>query len=102
MDGGYNGSNKMKGPTVARSRADRKSKSVARARHENINGRLKIFRILDDIFRGNPGNAVTEENKFGTCDKKHQWSFAAVAVIVQLGFELDGGLYGIDYNVKYD
>lgn len=104
VDGGYNGSDKMKGPTVAKSRSDRKQKSVARGRHENVNRRLKCFSILDNVFRGPTGRPVTETTSATGKNEpeKHQWAFATVAVIIQLGFELDGGLYPVEYNVKYD
>lgn len=101
VDGGYNGNDKMKGPTVARCRKDRQQKSVVRGRHENVNSRLKNYRVLDDIFRSDPGSDLvngTEAND----EEKHRWCFNAVAVIVQLGFELDEPLYSVEYKVRYD
>jgi DDE superfamily endonuclease len=48
-------------------------KRLARARHEDVNGRLKRFDILSDRFRHN----VT----------KHKIAFEAVCVLVQYNFE---------------
>lgn len=93
-DGGYRGHNKLMAPTVATSRVDRKAKSVVRGRHENINGRLKIFNVLVVPFRhSNPRNQM--HNKHGAC-------FDAIAVITQLKLENGESLYDVDYDVTYD
>ena len=93
-DGGYIGHHKLMAPTVATSRDDRKTKSVVRGRHENINGRLKIFNVLVVPFRHlNPRHEMHE---------KHRVCFEAVAVITQMKLESGEGLYDIDYDVTYD
>jgi hypothetical protein len=88
VDRGYKGHEKFKTPQVSQSRKDRSQKNTVRARHENINGRLKKFAVLDSVFRHDLG--------------KHQSCFYAVATITQLGFEMEGGLYDVEYNVRYD
>jgi hypothetical protein len=90
-DRGYNGDDCLMNPDVAQSRDDRIQKSQVRGRHEIVNGRLKNFSILNDVFR------TTGEKMF----KKHGLAFGAVAVIVQLGFELHGHLYDVKYNANY-
>lgn len=89
VDARYQGDDQLKNPSVAQSREDRKQKGKVRARHENVNGCLKKFDVLNGIFRHDP------KEKHGTC-------FNAVAVITQLQFELEGGLYSVDYNARYD
>jgi hypothetical protein len=93
VDKGYQGDERLKNPLIAQSQEDRIQKSRVRARHEIVNGRLKNFRILDDVFRSCTGNVDTAE--------KHALAFQAVAVIVQLGFELHGHLYDVKYNANY-
>lgn len=53
----------------------RRFKKRVRARHENVNARLKAFKILSDRFR----HSI----------KKHQMVFEAVCVIVQ--YDMDNG-----------
>jgi DDE superfamily endonuclease len=48
-------------------------KRIARARHEDVNGRLKRFEILTDRFRHHVS--------------KHKIAFEAVCVLVQYSFE---------------
>jgi hypothetical protein len=90
-DAGYRGDLLMN-PNVAQSSDDRVDKSHVRGRHETVNGRLKNFNILDDVFR------TTGPDMF----EKHGLAFGAVAVIVQLGFELHGHLYDVHYNANYN
>jgi hypothetical protein len=90
-DRGYRGDDRLMNPDVAQSREARIQKSQVRGRHEIVNGRLKNFNILDDVFR------TTGEDLF----EKHGLAFRAVAVIVQLGFELHGHLYDVEYNANY-
>jgi hypothetical protein len=52
-----------------------------------VNSRLKIFRILDDVFRHQLS--------------RHGDAFQAVAVIVQLGFDLHGPMYDVEYDATY-
>lgn len=88
VDKGYQGDDKFKNPCISQSRNDRTQKSRVRARHENVNGVLKKFAVLDDVFRHKP--------------EKHQVCFDAVAVIAQLRFELDSPMYDVKYNAEYD
>jgi DDE superfamily endonuclease len=92
VDRGYRGDGALMNPDVSQSRKDRIQKGNVRARHEIVNGRLKSFRILSDVFR------TTGEDLFN----KHGLAFRAVAVIVQLGFELHGHLYDVTYNASYN
>ena len=55
-------------------------KSRARARHESLNGRLKMFDCLNNTFRHS--------------SEKHQIAFEAVCVLVQ--YQLDNGAYLFD------
>jgi DDE superfamily endonuclease len=62
----------------------RKSKSRARARHEQINRRLKNFECLHQLFRHNP--------------VKHSDVFWSVAVIVQLSlFHSEKTIWNVNY-----
>ena len=79
----------MKNPDIAQSRADRRQKGKVLACHENVNGKLIKFAVLDDVFRHN-------------LMAKHEMCFNVVAVITQLRFQLNGRLYGVEYNVQYD
>jgi hypothetical protein len=90
VDKGYGGDNKLKSPQVNSSQQQRKEKAGVRARHENVNSRLKIYNVLNIPFRHlNPRNAMME---------KHGMCFNAIAVITQLKFESGEKLY----DVKYD
>ena len=91
VDAGYQGDDKFKNPNISQSREDRKQKSKVRARHENVNSRLKNFAVLDSIFRHNKDRI-----------SKHRMCFDAVGVITQLGFEFDGHLYDVEYNATYN
>ena len=92
-DSGYAG-DQLKTPTVATSRRERKMKSVARGRHENVNGSLKVFNVLNAPFRHlKPRDKVL---------KKHGICFTAVAVITQLKFKLCGVAYTVNYDVTYE
>ena len=86
-DAVYNGENQLKNPKVAQSEDARQQKSKVRGRGEGVNGRLKVFRILDDTFRHQRS--------------KHAWAFMAAAVIVQLGFDIHGPMYKVEYDVEY-
>ena len=50
VDGGYKGDHKMKNPSVGMNSKERKKKSIARAQHEAVNGRLKQFGVLTTHF----------------------------------------------------
>ena len=69
-DGGYK-DDKCRVPDDIVSRADARAKDRSRSRHETINGKLKRFGCLAQIWR-HPR-------------EQHKSAFAAVAVIVQLG-----------------
>jgi hypothetical protein len=86
-DAVYVGEEKFKAPKVGQSRADRIQKNKVRARQETMNSRLKIFRILDDVFRHQLS--------------RHGDAFRAAAVIVQLGFDLHGPMYDVEYDATY-
>lgn len=80
-DTGLEGNHKLRLMAQALTRNKRKQKAVIRGRHENINGRLKHFNILNAFFRHNAGRDKQEMfNKHGICS-------AAVAVITQLKIE---------------
>jgi DDE superfamily endonuclease len=90
VDKGYGGDNKLKSPQVNSSQSQKKEKAGVRARHENVNSRLKIYNVLNIPFRHlNPRNTMME---------KHGMCFNAIAVITQLKFESGEKLY----DVKYD
>src|SRR6056300_1570684 len=69
-------------------RLSRRQKSQARGRHENVNRRMKVFKIMERFESTNI--------------EKHAKIARAVAVIVQLSFENGERLYPINYNVKYN
>lgn len=95
VDAGYKGHDALKAPIVAVSSVARKEKSVVRGRHENVNGRLKIFNMLNFPFRHlNPRDGMM---------KKHGLCFDAIAVVTQIKFEAREVLYGVNYDhVSYD
>ena len=97
VDAGYKGHDKMKAPNVATSSVARKQKSVVRGRHENVNGRLKIYNVLNIPFRHlKPRNVKLML-------KKHSLCFFAIAVVTQLKFEAGEKLYDVVYDqVNYD
>lgn len=97
VDGVYKGHNKLKAPTVATSRDERKQKSQARGRHENVNGRLKIFNVLNTPFR-HTGEFATRSD---VLMEKHGMCFDAVAVITQIGFCLGEKIYDVEFSVDY-
>ena len=73
-DGIYRGVNgtRSKGDFVSRS--DQRAKSKARGRHETVNGRIKNWACLRDVWR-HPLD-------------KHKYAFAAVVVITQITFNI--------------
>lgn len=98
VDGVYKGHEKLKAPTVAKSRKERKQKSVARGRHENVNSRLKIYNVLNIPFR-HTGEFGTRAD---TMIAKHGICFNTIAVVTQLGFYLEEtSLYDVEYEVEY-
>ncbi len=63
-------------------------KANARARHEAINGRLKMFKILSNVYRGNRN--------------RHHMVFRAVAFIVNVEVTMGRGTWQVDYEVVRD
>ena len=59
-------------------------KAKARARHETINGRIKVFGCLSNRWR-HPL-------------KKHGTAFRAVANIIQVQIEKEGTTFAVQYN----
>jgi DDE superfamily endonuclease len=93
-DGGYqDGYLYFETPTGDNESEDQRMKAIARARHETINRRLKVWRILNNRYHGNIA--------------KHGHIFMAVANITQLGIETrghdvneedtEGGLFEVEY-----
>lgn len=82
-DGGYRGDDTVRCPHTVFSRADKRAKSKARARHETINARLKNFRALSSVFRHDRD--------------LHQFVFHAVAVITQICFENGSPPFSVVY-----
>jgi len=87
-DNGYRGRVQIMTPGAGPTRLARRQKSQARARQENVNRRLKVFKIME---------------RFESTDiEKHAKIARAVAVIVQLSFENGERLYPVNYDVKYN
>ena len=59
-------------------------KSIARSRHETVNGRMKVFGVLAQRYRHDI--------------QDHSRCFRAVAVIVQLNIETDAPLFNVEYD----
>ena len=87
-DSGYTGRAQIFTPGVAKDRKTLKQKSQVRGRHENVNGRLKIFGVMKRW--NNPDTA------------KHAVFAKCVAIIVQLSFSLGENLYAVNYEANYD
>lgn len=73
VDKGYRGDERCRIPQYRVSYSDQRAKSRARARHETINSRLKIFNVLTKEFRQHDLH-------------DHQRCFYACAVLTQLAF----------------
>jgi hypothetical protein len=82
-DGGYRGEPKCRVPSMARNMDEYKKKKAARARHETINGRLKSWGILKQVFRHNLNF--------------HNSVFMAIAVLTQLTINRGNRPYQVDY-----
>ena len=80
-DGGYRGDERIITPDGLNNSVSR-IRSVCRARHENINARLKNFNVLSDTYRHNL--------------KKHPMCFHAVANIVQAELLIEDTLFKIN------
>lgn len=94
VDRGPKGDVKLKHPQAGFDSKEREEKSKVRGRHENVNGRLKMFHVLSDHFHHMQPNSEAMM-------MKHKWCFQAVAVITQLKFDGGEQLYDVDYNVNY-
>eukprot|EP00536_Pseudo-nitzschia_multiseries_P000321 jgi/Psemu1/707/gm1.707_g len=96
VDWGYKGDDKMKLPDMGMTSKQRKMKANARAQHETVNGRLKIFNVLTTHFRHMKPNRQGMMQKHGMC-------FNAVAVITQLKFASGETTFddGLEYDVNY-
>eukprot|EP00536_Pseudo-nitzschia_multiseries_P013949 jgi/Psemu1/36960/gm1.36960_g len=97
VDRGYKGDDKMvKLPDMGMISKQRKMKAKARAQHETVNGRLKIFNVLTTHFRHMKPNRQGMMQKHGMC-------FNAVAVITQLKFASGETTFddGLEYDVNY-
>ena len=82
-DAGYRGDRKVRHPGHVRNWNELKAKKAARGRHETVNGRLKNWNVIDQVFRHNL-------NLHGIC-------FLAVAVLTQLMFERGYRPYQVNY-----
>ena len=87
-DNFYKGEDQLKNPKVHQGASYKNQKKKVRARHENLNARLKLFKVLDETFRH-------DHRKHGIC-------FRAVAVVVQTNMNHDrGSLFEVEYNIRY-
>eukprot|EP00536_Pseudo-nitzschia_multiseries_P006474 jgi/Psemu1/193182/e_gw1.138.9.1 len=96
VDRGYKGDDEMKLPDMGMTSKQRKMKANARAQHETVNGRLKIFNALTTHFWHMKPNRQGMMQKHGMC-------FNAVAVITQLKFASGETTFddGLEYDVNY-
>lgn len=87
-DSGYSGRAQIFLPGTAKNSLQRKQKSQVRGRHENMNGRLKVFGVM---------------NRWHNSDTAlHSIYARCVAIIVQLSFTLGEKLYDVTYTANYD
>ena len=87
-DSGYTGRAQIFTPGIGKTHKDRKQKSQARGRLENVNGLFKVFGIMK----------CWESSDLA----KHGTMARAVATIVQISFENGEKLYDVEYDVNYD
>ena len=88
----YKGDNRFKNPRVHQGRDDRLQKNKVRARHENVNSRIKQFKVLDRVFRHKQDLRA-----------QHQLCFRAVITVVQMNLDRGvGSLPTCRYEVTYD
>ena len=89
-DGGYNDGNEFFDTPTGLNNDDQRMKSLARARHETINRRLKQWNVLSKVFRHGP--------------EKHCNCFLAVANVthmimaVSADGEEEAGKFQIEYK----
>ena len=79
-DKGYQGENSIETPGTGFELKISKQNTL-RARHENVNRSIKIFKSIHDKSRND--------------SKKHKLMFYSVAVIVQIGFLINGPQYEV-------
>jgi hypothetical protein len=94
-DTGLRGVNKARIPDQGITSGERKQKSVARARHETVNGKLKVFNVLVAYFHHHA------ERDRAVMFEKHAICFGAVAVITQLKLANGEIPYDVEYDVHY-
>ena len=87
-DNGYGNLEKAVIPGNAKSYLHKKQKSQARGRHENFNGKFKVFNALDHRFRHND-------------EEEHFLMFHSIAILVQLSQEHGEKIYGVEVNGNY-
>ena len=76
-DGGYRGDPQCRHKHIIMNEADSRAKSAARARHETVNGDIKKFGCLQQVWRHDR--------------HLHKYAFAACATLTQLGYNLGEG-----------
>jgi hypothetical protein len=82
-DNGYRGDPSCRTPAMARSWAEYEKKKAARGRHETLNGRLKKWGILNQVYRHSLD--------------KHGDVFMAVCVLTQLTIDRGSRPYQVNY-----
>jgi hypothetical protein len=73
----------VRDPDTVFSRVEKLAKELAWARHETVNGQLKIFRVLSSMLRHNRN--------------LHQFVFHDVAVLTQINFENGSPPFSLRY-----
>jgi hypothetical protein len=81
-DRGYRGDDRICTPEEFIDNQHRRKMSVARARHGTINGRLKTWGILTDVF-------CHEKNK-------HHFAFRSVLVLLEIAIENVNGPFQVE------
>jgi hypothetical protein len=81
-DRGYNGDERICTPDSSLSNQHKAAMNTARARHETINGRLKTWGILKNVFRHHRD--------------KHHFAFRSVLVLVQIEIEYGHPPFQVD------
>jgi len=83
-DGGYRDNRNYFWTPTGLNRLEDRMQSIARARHETVNARLKKFNCLVHVYRHRR--------------TKHGQLFTAVANIVQMEIETDAPLFHVEYS----
>ena len=82
-DRGYVGDTKIRTPDAWVNKSERRAKAVALARHETVNGRLKNFAVLQQLFRHDR--------------REHKYFFSLAVTVTQLMFEYHGNTFDVRY-----